>query len=258
MTLYNQIGNNYDTTRHPDPHIVQCLIDFLKIETQYMYIDIACGSGNYTNAIAKKGALMYGIDESSIMIDMAKKKNSEVNWFVRNAEKLPFDDSTFHGAICTLAIHHFSSIYLVFREIFRVLEQGNFVIFTSTQEQMQNYWLNEYFPKAMEVSIKQMPSLVCIEQDLRDAGFTSICMEPYNVNNELQDLFLYSGKDRPELYLNPHFREGISTFACLANKNEVEDGCNRISMDIESGRINKIMTSHKSTIGDYLFVVAKK
>ena len=258
MYLYNKIGYSYDATRHPDPYIVQRLVYHLKVNPSYKYIDIACGSGNYTSAIADMGAHMYGIDVSSIMIDTAKAKTDKVRWFVGEAEKLPFSDDSFGGSICTLAVHHFASLQLAFNEAFRVIEKGAFVIFTSTREQMRNYWLNEYFPKAMNASIKQMPSFSEIKQSLENVGFSSLYTEIYNVENDLQDLFLYSGKNRPEIYLDSRIRSGISTFASLADEVEVNMGCERISMDIESGRIHKVVESSISNIGDYMFFVANK
>ena len=257
MALYDEIGFNYDETRQPDPYLVQGLIKHLKMKDTYKYLDLACGSGNYTTTLAEKGE-MYGIDISDVMITSAKKKNTNVNWFLGNVEKLPFEDNMFQGAICTLAIHHFDALYSAFCEVFRVLNQGNFVIFTSTKEQMENYWLNEYFPLAMKASIQQMPSLDLIVQNLKKAGFTSIQTDLYHVNNELQDLFLYSGKNRPEIYLNPQIRAGISTFANLAMQDEIEAGCKRLSADINSGKIDNIINSSKNEMGDYLFVIASK
>ena len=258
MVLYDQIGISYDSTRCADPCITQQLLEHLRFEPGAKYIDIACGSGNYTNAIAEKGAVMYGIDESSMMIDSAKIKNGAINWVKCSVEDLPFKDCSFNGAICTLAIHHFSSLRLAFHEVYRVLDHGRFVIFTSTKEQMQNYWLNEYFPNMMKDSIKQMPSLSSIKQSLSDEGFISVSTEVFNVSKELQDLFLYSGKYRPEMYLDSNVRAGISSFVNFSCENEVESGCNRIAIDIESRKINSIIQSYEKASGDYLFIIAQK
>lgn len=47
-SIYNELGNNYDTTRKPDPEITATLAAHLQIETGGRYLDIACGTGNYT------------------------------------------------------------------------------------------------------------------------------------------------------------------------------------------------------------------
>ena len=167
------------------------------------------------------------------MIAAAGEKSRAVTWHIGNVEALPFPDGVFSGAMCTLAIHHFKALRPAFQEVFRVLARGRFVLFTSTVEQMRGYWLNDYFPAAMARSIAQMPGRQAIMEALRQSGFASIHTEPYEVQTDLQDFFLYSGKHRPEMYLDPHVRAGISTFAALADASEVEEG-------------------------DYLFVVGEK
>lgn len=258
MNLYDKIGMGYDTTRKADPYIIKRLAHYLDFEKAGKYIDIACGSGNYTIELAKKGFQLYGIDISGLMIAEARRKNLSVMWKIGAAENLPYPSGYFSGAACILAIHHFESMAASFKEAYRVMRSGQFVIFTSTCKQMEHYWLNEYFPNAMKASIDKMPSLSRIKQNLRDAGFVSILTEPYYVDNELQDLFLYSGKYKPELYLSSRIRAGISTFASLADGNEIENGCMRISDDIKSGRISDIIDSYKTEQGDYLFVVSSK
>ena len=66
-----------------------------------------------------------------------------------------------------------------------------------------------------------MPSLEVVVNHLH-VDFGSIHTEPYELSDALQDLFLYSGKHRPALYLDPRIRAGISTFAALAEPDKVE------------------------------------
>jgi ubiquinone/menaquinone biosynthesis C-methylase UbiE len=256
--LYDRIGAHYDVTRRADPFLVTRLIDHLHPEPTRTYLDIACGTGNYTIAVAQTGIRVHGVDQSSRMIAAARQKSYTATWYIGNVEALPFRDSAFSGVMCTLAIHHFRALQPVFQEAFRVLAQGRFVLFTSTAEQMQGYWLNAYFPVAMARSIVQMPGLQAIVQALRQSGFAAIHTVPYEVQTDLEDLFLYSGKHRPEMYLDARVRTGISTFAALADASEVEEGCQKLSQDIASGHIAEVMARHRHTQGDYLFVVGEK
>jgi SAM-dependent methyltransferase len=264
MALYDRIGVGYDRFRRADAHIAHRLFHLVRNESEGsciatdLYLDVACGSGNYTIALSEMGLRMVGIDQSETMIAAARQKSGDVRWSVADAERLPFPDHTFAGAVCTLAIHHFSSLEPVFAEVYRTLRSGKFVIFTATKEQMARYWLNEYFPEAMRASIDRMPSASAVAESLKKAGFQSVSYETYEVTDQLQDLFLYSGKHRPELYLNPEIRAGISTFAALADPDEVEDGCRKLERDIETGRIRKVIERYQSDSGDYLFAVAEK
>ena len=127
-----------------------------------------------------------------------------------------------------------------------------------THQQMRGYWLNEYFPDAMEKSIVQMPDLEVVESALADAGFRVAYTEPYMVQTDLRDFFLYSGKHRPEMYLAESVRQNITTFVSLADPAEVISGCQRLRADIESGHIGQVMRDYDNNDGDYLFVVAEK
>jgi ubiquinone/menaquinone biosynthesis C-methylase UbiE len=256
--LYDCIGLQYDTTRRADPYLVARLIYHLNPVPHDEYLDMACGTGNYIVAVAQTGIRVHGVDQSWRMIAAAREKSQAVAWHLGNVEALPFRDGIFSGVLCTLAIHHFQALHPAFQEIFRVLARGRFVLFTATAEQMRGYWLNAYFPTAMARSIVQMPTLPEIVHALRESGFSTIHTEPYQVRTELQDFFLYSGKHRPEIYLDPHVRAGISTFAALAETAEVEAGCRRLLQDIQSGRIARMIARDQHTQGDYLFVVGEK
>jgi len=256
--LYDQLGTAYDATRRADPYVVKRLAHHLVTERPGNYLDVACGTGNYTIAIATTGVNMTGVDQSALMIEQARAKESSVRWHVADATSLPFPDNFFTGALCTLAIHHFRDIPAAFRETFRALVGGRFVLFTSTPEQMYGYWLNEYFPVALARSCAQMPSFEYVSEALRGAGFTNVRTESYEVREDLQDLFLYSGKHRPAFYLSPRVRAGISTFSNLTDRDELESGCRKLAADIQSGRIGEVINSYRHEGGDYLFVVAEK
>ena len=132
------------------------------------------------------------------------------------------------------------------------------VLFTALPEQMRGYWLNEYFPIALARSMGQMPTEATLRQALGLAGFEKVAVEPWDVPDDLIDLFLYSGKNRPELYLSERVREGISTFALLAEPDEVAAGLARLGRDIRTGRIDDVRARYAARDGDYAFVIAEQ
>lgn len=257
-TLYDSIGRTYDTTRRADPEIARRIRHHLQVEDTTSVLDVACGTGNYTMALTETGLRMSGVDISEEMIGQARSKSDLIQWTVADVTQLPYRDGTSHGATCILAIHHFRDLEKPFQEVYRVLDSGRFVIFTASPEQMRRYWLNEYFPQAMEASSRQMPSIEDVLHNLRQAGFSVVGTEPFLVQPALQDFFLYSGKHHPAMYLEPVVRAGISTFANLATQAETEQGCHRIRSDIESGKIAEVIDRYASDLGDYLYVIAEK
>jgi hypothetical protein len=147
----------------------------------------------------------------------------------------------------------------VFQELARILKSGSIlVLFTATAEQMESYWLNHYFPVAMQRSIMQMPTLSHTLTCLQAGGFSIDKCEPYFISPSLQDLFLYSGKNRPEMYLDERMRQGSSTFASLADPDEVTKGCTKLTDDLASGHFNEVYRQYDDRNGDYLFVRAIK
>lgn len=256
--LYDRIGKDYDTTRRADPEIVRRLAHHLQRIPGDRVLDVACGTGNYTMALSQLGMRLTGVDVSEEMVTKAREKSTDVHWVTGDVNSLAFDNSSFQGATCVLAIHHFDDLIASFREVHRVLaDGGRFVIFTSSPEQMQRYWLNAYFPRAMKLSIDQMPSVEVALECLRHAEFSIVGTESFLVEPDLTDFFLYSGKFQPHMYLNPAVRSGISTFANLASAEEIETGCRKLQNDIDTSRIHLVMNEYASTLGDYMFIVAE-
>jgi ubiquinone/menaquinone biosynthesis C-methylase UbiE len=255
MLDYNEDGKNYNYTRTADPYLAHLMRTMLKSEKGSMYLDIGCGTGNYTRALADDGVQFIGVDPSIVMLQEAKNNNSKINWALGTAEDIPFKDQMFSGALASLTLHHWKNLERGFTEIFRTLSpDSNLVIFTSTAEQMQNYWLNHYFPKIMISSIAQMPTGKAIMDAASNAGFKLSSSMEYFIQTDLQDLFLYSGKHNPRMYLDPVVRSNISSFASLSNDLEITKGLLNLSNDIDSNQFQKIKDSFDENIGDYLFL----
>lgn len=259
MDLYHQTAATYNTTRTADPLITERLSSLTGNKKGDKILDAGCGTGNYTIELAKTGFLMYGTDPSDQMLRIAAENASTVTWKRGYAEKIDFPDAEFDGAIATLTIHHWIDLAKALKELYRVLKPGaNLVIFTSTSEQMGNYWLHHYFPKMMSSAMNQMPSFSKIWEYGTDAGFEITKTEKYFVAREPEDLFLYAGKQKPEIYLNPEIRKGISSFSDLAEAEEISAGLELLERDIRSQKINIVRDRFEDRMGDYLFIVLTK
>lgn len=256
---YDHIGKTYNETRKADAFLTEQLYYHLNPRLGEIYLDIGCGTGNYTSALQKKGISFIGVDPSLTMLNRAKEKNDAVKWLQGVAENIPLETESVAGVMGSLTLHHWTNLTEGFSEIFRVLKpHGTMVFFTSTPTQMKGYWLHHYFPIMMQDSIKQMPSLASIEKNIKKAGFKSIYTEKYNILEDLEDLFLYAGKQNPTLYLNPVVRSGISSFSNLANQKEITEGLTLLKKDIASGVIKDIIRSYENDLGDYLFILSQK
>jgi ubiquinone/menaquinone biosynthesis C-methylase UbiE len=257
--LYNAIGAGYDLTRRADPHLCDKLMHFLSPEKKSFYLDIGCGTGNYTINLNDRGLKFYGVDPSSKMLEEAMFKSQKIKWLQGTSESISVEDKIFAGAIAVLTLHHWLDFSVSFSEINRVLKlRGKFVIFTSLPEQMENYWLHHYFPEMMRKAVKQMPSMKLINQAIHHTGFRLINSEKYFIHENFKDLFLYSGKNHPAIYLDRDVRNTISSFAYLSNPEELQTGLKNLALDLVNGNFKTIREKYSDDLGDYLFFVLEK
>jgi len=256
---YDLIAENYNLTRKADLYLTDRILQNLEPKAGKIYLDIGCGTGNYTHEFHKLGFEFIGIDPSDQMLKNARKKNEAMDWRAGHAENTSLHDESVDGIVASLTMHHWHNVKQAFREMYRVLKgNGNMVIFTSTPKQMKGYWLNHYFPKMMKDSAAQMPSLALVKEAMKEAGLVMTKTETYSIQPDLQDLFLFSGKHFPELYLNPDVLQGISSFSSLADTNEVKKGLRKLERDIQNREIDRVIRKYENELGDYLFIKCKK
>ena len=256
---YDKIGTGYNSTRQADPYLTERLLYHLQPKTDRFYLDIGCGTGNYTISLSDKGLKFVGIEPSEKMLNEAKFRNQDIKWLQGTAEQITADDKTFDGIIATLTIHHWTDLRKAFVEINRVLsDNGKIVLFTSTPEQMKGYWLNHYFPKMLHSSIEQMPSLADIQEAMEQTELEITDIEKYFIKDDLQDCFLYVGKNNPSRYFDVTIRHGISSFSSLANIDEVKQGLLTLRNDIDNQLFDKIKDQYANEMGDYFFITIEK
>jgi ubiquinone/menaquinone biosynthesis C-methylase UbiE len=256
MALYDRIGLGYDTTRRADPYLLSRLLYHLAPRIRARYLDVGCGTGNYTIGIRGAGVAMCAVDVSATMLRQARYKSCDIAWVNGDVVTLPFRNESFAGATTTFVHHHLKDPVAGFREIRRVLVPGaSLILLNGTLQQFQHYWLIEYFPLAMEQAFAPYARLET-DQALAAAGLSIKISEPYEVAAGLMDWFLYCGKHKPEMYLDARVRAGISAFACARDQNEITRGVERLAEDTRTGRIATVMRQYAWEGGDYTFTVA--
>lgn len=257
--IYNTIGVGYNDNRAADPYIAERVIAQLQATKEGRYLDVGCGTANYTQYFANKGFIFYGIEPSDIMLQIARTKNIGGTITKATAEQIPFEDNFFDGVTAMVTLHHWKDQQQGMNEIFRVLKpKGKVVFFSFTAEQMEGYWLTHYFPEMTKRSYALIPNEPTMFTMLAKAGFSQILTEKYFVQPDIKDHFLYAHKFRPEKYLDPEVRKGSSGFTSCLTPEEVDTGVKMLEHDIASGKINDIIKSYDNDMGDYLFYSAVK
>jgi SAM-dependent methyltransferase len=144
------------------------------------------------------------------------------------AEALPFKTCTFDVALAVLTLHHWSDWRVGLAEMKRVATRV--VIFAFDPDALGNFWLTQtYFPEINELDRKRSPSIGEMVQELGNCR-----VDPVPVPHNCIDGFLAAFWRRPETYLDPAVRAGISGFALL-DEEMITRGIARLKSDLESG-----------------------
>lgn len=96
-------------------------------------LDVACGPGFLTLALAARCAEATGFDATGAFLDLARAEAerrglSNVRFEQGDAEALPFDDGAFDLVTCRAAFHHFPRPERVLGEMVRVLARGGRIV----------------------------------------------------------------------------------------------------------------------------------
>jgi len=106
------------------------VLDMLELREDSVLLDIGCGTGWAVRAAAEMvgpGGSAYGVDLSPQMIQSATKAAHGIenaHFKTANAEKLPFEASSFDFIICTMSFHHYLDPGKAVAEMARVLKPG--------------------------------------------------------------------------------------------------------------------------------------
>lgn len=101
--------------------------------TQQQILDVACGTGDSTIAIAKAmtpGGKVTGIDISAGMMEPLMRKaahegvHDRIKLLKADATRMPFNDSAFDRVTCAFGIRNFEDKDAGLREFLRVLRPG--------------------------------------------------------------------------------------------------------------------------------------
>lgn len=101
--------------------------------TQQQILDVACGTGDSTIAIAAAaapGSGVTGVDISEGMMSLLMRKaaregvHDRIRLLRADAEALPFDEAAFHRVNCAFGVRNFERKDLALSEFHRVLKPG--------------------------------------------------------------------------------------------------------------------------------------
>lgn len=214
--LYDTIGINYTDLRKPDDRIAAAIEQALGSANRIL--NVGAGTGSYEPV----GRELTAVEPS---VEMIRKRPATAAKAIQAcAEALPFGDDEFDASMAVLTVHHWSDKAAGLREMRRVT-QGRIVLLTF--DPSQRPWLTDYLPELAVLDEAQMPTMSDYEKWLGPAR-----VQPLPIPHDCSDGFLHAYWRRPEAYLDPHIRSGISSFWAI---DDLEAGLRRLGRDLESG-----------------------
>jgi len=218
--VYQSIGAGYSAARRPDPRI-QRLIDTALGDARSI-VNVGAGTGNYEPADRR----VVAVEPSLAMIAQRRPGAAPATRAV--AEALPFRDQTFEAALATFTLHHWTDLAGGLSELRRVARRQVILLFEPWDS--WEFWLVEYFPECLALPSEiRAPGI----EDVR-AHLDVHTVVPVPVPADCIDGFAGAYWRRPEAYLDPSVRAGISSLAQLSP--EVAERCvQRLRQDLASG-----------------------
>ena len=164
-------------------------------------LDVACGTGDLTIALARKGWSLTGVDISQGMVEIARRKcvknRVEASFEITSADSLPFVDGTFSAATIAFGIRNLDRRSECIEEIFRVTApKGEFMILEFAVPRCRIWralymfyfkhilpllggWIsgNKSAYRYLPESVMQFPSYEEFCAELTAAGYTDVSYE---------------------------------------------------------------------------------
>jgi ubiquinone/menaquinone biosynthesis C-methylase UbiE len=121
---YDGIADWYDTEFQPAPLESETweVLTRLLGDGSGSLLDVGCGTGSYTAALAERGWEATGVDISEDMLRLARARG--IRAVHADATSLPFGDASFDAAISVFTNTDVDDLAAVVREIARVLRPG--------------------------------------------------------------------------------------------------------------------------------------
>ena len=125
---FNHYMNDYDVQQRQKLIFDDLLSRFSFRDKRIL--EVGCGTGKFTQVIAKKGADLMVLD---IGANLVKKVREEFNCegVVGDACNLPFESNSYEGVISSECIEHTSEPIVAISEMCRICKPGGFVCITT-------------------------------------------------------------------------------------------------------------------------------
>lgn len=219
--IYDRIGVGYAGVRRPDPRIHARVLAAL--EGCRTVVNVGAGTGSYEPA----DRWVLGVEPSAEMI--RQRAPSAAPCIQATAESLPFVDGSVDAATAFLTIHHWTDRDRGLAEMRRIAKR-RVVVFTWLTSFARDYWMNDaYLPEVAALDAGRFPTIEQIE-----GVIGPVTVHTIPIPHDCADGFYGAYWRRPEAFLDPRVRAGISIFQQI-DRPILERALGALARDIDSG-----------------------
>ena len=218
---YDVIGLGYSATRREEPRIAQQIWDALGDATSVA--NIGAGTGNYE----PRDRDVIAVEPSVVM--RAQRPQGAAPAIEGTAESIPLESGSVDAALAVMTDQHWLDRARGLEEMQRIARKRVVALAIDLAPRVDFWLMRDYLTEYRPVSGERDPSLY----ELALAAGT-VPIRPVPVPHDCRDGFALSFWRRPEAYLDPAVRAGISIFHLL-DQGHVESAMERLAEDIESG-----------------------
>jgi SAM-dependent methyltransferase len=249
VSEYDASRAAYTATRRTDPRIAAAVERALG--DARTVVNVGAGAGSYESPERE----VIAIEPSATM--RAQRPEGAPAAIDAHAEALPLEDGSVDAAMAILALHHWTDPLAGLRELRRVA-RGPVVVLTFDPAAAESLWLvRDYLP---ELAAIDRARFMTIDATVKTLGGETT-LERVPIPHDCRDGFLGAYWRRPERYLEPAVRPGISTFGEL-DPSVLGRGLTKLRNDLDSGawrrRYGGLLPLEELDVGYRLVVSLKK
>lgn len=219
---YDRIGIGYSATRRSDPRIATAIRGALGGARSV--VNVGAGAGSYEPDDVR----VVAVEPSDVMVRQRLPGSPLAVRAV--AERLPFADGAFDASMATYTVHHWPDLDRGLSELGRVARKRVVILMSDFQVE-ESFWLNvDYFPAFTQFDRERLMLPGEVLRRLGGRGTITVVPVPWDCH----DGFCSAFWRRPDAYLDPRVRAGISYFS-IVDEDLIEAGLERLADDLASG-----------------------